>query len=124
MAFTSGKSNAGTDDRKCIQLVVDGQPKLKTLPNLKGNDYQSNKGDLWKLSLKDFFGFTNCTKARDIEEISIVNAGSNGWNIDSIVTFAVHDKHTYQLSSVNLDVFRWVDSDNAYEKVFPLTLTL
>ena len=124
MAFTSNKSNAGSDDSKDILLVVNGKHSLKRLPDLKGDDYLSNKGDLWKLSMTDFFGFTNCISTREIQKIAVVNSGSDRWNIDSIVTYAVYDQYFYEQSSVDLDIFRWVDSAEASQEEFQLTVTL
>lgn len=123
MAFTSNKSNGGSDDSKDILLVINGQHVLRRLPDLKGDDYLSNKGDLWKLSMTDFFSFTDCVSTRDIQGIAIVNSGDDGWNIDSIVTYAVYNQYFYEQTSVDLDVFRWVDSDTVSNEVFQLTLT-
>ena len=34
-----------------IELKVNGVRHKGNLPNLVGNDYQKNKGDLWKISV-------------------------------------------------------------------------
>ena len=124
MAFTSGITHSGSDDGKNIHMKIKGIEKTKRLPNLPGDDYLSNKGDLWKLSLRKFFGFSGCIKVGDVEEISLLNAGTDGWNIDSIVTYLVADRNTYQQSSIDLDIFRWVDDKVANAQKVTLTLTV
>ena len=54
MAFTSSLSDAGSDDSKDILLRVNGTQSQKRLPDLRGDDYDRNKGDLWKLSISAF----------------------------------------------------------------------
>ena len=124
MAFTSGISDGGSDDRKNIHMKIKGIEITKRLPNLPKDDYSKNKGDLWKLSLRRFFGFSGCTRVDDVEEISLFNAGTDGWHIDSIVTYLVADRYTYQQSSVDLDIFKWVDDRIANAQKVSLTLTV
>ena len=54
----------------------------------------------WKLHLKNYFGFSGCIITKDIEGITIIHGGKDGWNIDSIVTFLVVDESYWELSSV------------------------
>ena len=89
MAYTSDRKYAGADKSHKIRLQVKGLTSTKTLPDLPQDDYLSNKGDLWKLHLTDFFGFTTCIKINDIQRITILQGSNDGWNIESIVTFAV-----------------------------------
>ena len=124
MAFTSGRSRGGSNDRKNIHMKVKGIEITKRLPNLPKDDYSKNKGDLWKLSLGHFFGFSGCTRVDDVEEISLFNVGTDGWHIDSIVTYLVADRNTYQQSSVDLDIFKWVDDKIANAQKVTLTLTV
>ena len=124
MAYTSDLSRADSSDSKIILLRVNGSQSQKILPNLPGDDYERNKGDLWKLSIPAFFGFPGCVTAKDVKTIGIINAGSDGWNIDSIVTFLVADQHHYQLSSVDLDIYQWIDDNHPHAQVYLLSLTL
>ena len=124
MAFTSGRSHSGSDDSKIILMKVDGIHITKRLPNLPGDDYSSNKGDLWKLNLRSFFGFSGCTTVDKVQEIAIINSGTDGWNIDSIITYLVVDRRTYQQSSVDLDIFQWVDDEITNAQKFVLSLTI
>ena len=95
--------------------------QTKVLPKL-AKDYSTSKGDLWKLSIRDFFGFQGCVKIGDIEGVYIVASNSDGWNIDSIVTFAVYNKNYWEVTSQDLNVYRWVDNDYPSQSVFPLSL--
>ena len=91
------------------------------MPDLPGDDY--SKGDLWKLSIKEDFGFSGCTTKKDIQGIAILAGGNDGWHIDSIVTYVAVNEHNWELSSVDLDVNRWVDGDSS-SKDKRLTLNL
>ena len=124
MGFTSGVSDGGSDDFKIILIKVDGIERTRRLPNLPGNDYSKNKGDLWKLSFRQFFGISGCIKVNEVKEIALINSGRDGWHIDSIVTYLVADRFTYQQSSVDLDVFHWVDDKIANAQKLTLTLTI
>ena len=125
MAFTSSLPFAGSDRLHLIQLKVNGVISEKYLPNLPRDDYEPHKGDLWKLDLKNYFGFSGCIKTKDIEGITIIHGSNDGWNIDSIVTFVVVDKYYWELSSADLDVKQWIDGDGStsHEK-YSLSLTL
>ena len=50
--------------------------------------------------------------------------GSNdGWNIESIVTFAVVDLNNWELTSADFNVYQWIDGDDAEaHKEFTLSL--
>jgi len=125
MAFTSNLRHAGSDRLHYIQLKVNGATKQKYLPDLPKDDYEPHKGDLWKLHLKDYFGFNDCVKPKDIEGITIVQGSNDGWNIDSIVTFVVVDQYIWELSSVDLDVNQWIDGDGSTsDEKYTLSLTL
>ena len=52
--------------------------------------------------------------------------GSNdSWNIESIVTFAVVDKSSWELISSDFNVFQWIDGDYGEDrKEFTLSLCL
>ena len=125
MAYTSGVNYAGSDESHVIELKVKGSTYRKTLLNLPGDDYSPLKGDLWKLDLRAFFGVPSnaCVKRADIEGIALLAGSSDEWNIDSVFTYAAYDNQQHQLTSVDLDVYRWLDTDSlpAY-KHFQLTL--
>ena len=82
-----------------------------------GNDYTSNKGDLWELSLS-----SGCIKISEIQRVSVIENGNDGWNIESIVTL-VSDSTNIQVLTQNFDVNRWIDGDgDASHRQFDLTL--
>ena len=104
MAFTSDLSGASSDTSHSIKLHYNGREKTMALYDRPGDDYMSNKGDLWELTL------SGCIKIRDIQRVSIVANGNDGWNIESIVTL-VSDSSNIQVLTDNFDVNRWIDGD-------------
>ena len=125
MAFTSDQPNAATLDTKIIQMEVNTEIREKPLPFSRGFTYTRSKGDLWKLNMIEFFGFaTSCITEDEVKRIEIINEGSDGWVIDSIVTYLVIDNRHYKQSSVDLEVFREIDDDTPEHRTFELHLTL
>ena len=123
MAYTSGMNGAGAGSSHRISLQVRGSTSTKYLPDLPGDDYSPNQGDLWKLDLGIFFEFTGCIRINDIDNISILEGSNDGWNIDSIVTFAVVDQNSWELTTADFNVFQWIDGDSAaYDREFTLSL--
>ena len=96
------------------------------MPDLPEDDFSRNRGDLWKLDLEADFGFTGWIIVDDIERISILHSSNDGWNIESIVTFAVVDKSSWELISSDFNsVFQWIDGDYGEDrKEFALSLCL
>lgn len=125
MAYTTNQSKDGIVLSHKIELTAKGVTKSKLLPNLPGKDYATLKGDLWKLGIEDYFGFTGCITKSDIQSISILAGNNEGWHIDSVITFVAFDEHNWELSSVDLDANRWIDGDSldAY-KQFSLNLVI
>ena len=122
MAFTSGKSGAGSDGDFRIYVRLNKTRAARRLPDLPGDDFESNKGDLWKLPLEDFFGFTGCVTLIDFRAISLVEATTDGWNIDSVVTFVLTADYYWDLLSVDLDVFQTIDGDEGEDRRFVLSV--
>ena len=79
---------------------------------------------MWKMSLSSFWtGFSGCITFNDVEGVAIIAANDDGWNIDSIVTFARDSANNFQLNTQNFEVYRWVDGDGAVShKRFDLKL--
>ena len=97
-----------------IELQAKEVTKTQTLPDLPGDDYSSSKGDLWKLSIEDYFGFTGCITKKDIQGIALLAGNNDGWHIDSIVTYVAVNKFNWELCSVDLEANRWVDGDSLH----------
>ena len=125
MAYTSDKLFSGSDSKHRIEVQANGLTKIEDLPDLPENDFSPSKGDLWKLSISDFFGFTGCITRNDIQGVAILAGSNDGWNIDSIVTYVASSEHDWKLTSVDLDVDRWIDqnSESSYKR-FQLTLVI
>ena len=108
-----------------IELQAKGITKTQILPDLPGDDYSSSKGDLWKLSTEDYFGFTGCITKKDIQGIALLVGNNDGWHIDSIVTYVAVNEFNWELSSIDLEANRWVDGDSLHTyKRFTLTLVI
>ena len=115
----------GADLRHKIELQAKGITKTQILPDLPGDDYSSSKGDLWKLSIEDYFGFTGSITKQDIQGIALLAGNNDGWHIDSIVTYVAVNEFNWELSSVGLEANRWVDGDSLHTyKRFALTLVI
>ncbi len=111
LAFTSDLDHAGSDKSHEVVMSVKGVVGMTVLPNLPGDDYLKNKGDLWKLSLKNDFHVTySCVKKGDIDWIEIEEHSNDGWNIASIVTF-LRDGSLYEVATIDFNVNRWIDGD-------------
>ena len=118
MLYTSDLGDTGAGDPHRIRLQVKGSASTRILPHLRG----SKAGDIWKLHLTDFFGFTGCITINDIDRISILKSSSDGWNIESIATFAVVSEY-WELTSADFNVIQRVDGDSEDDcKEFTLSL--
>jgi len=125
MAFTSDLRTAGSDGSHAIELRARQLSIKKYLYNLPKDDFEPHKGDLWKLSIRHYFGFTQCIRARDINHIKIQQASNDGWNIESVVTFVIFDNGGWQLSSADFNVYQWIDGNKLpSHKEFKLNLVL
>ena len=122
MAYTSGIPSAGADAPHKIRFQAKELSSIKTLPDLPQDDFLAHKGDIWKLNLRTFFGFTTCVTMNDIQP-SILQGNNNGWNIESIVTFAVVNQTIWEMTSADFNVYQWIDGDSdATMKEFSLSL--
>lgn len=135
MAFTSGLSSADVNgnERHEIEIGVAGDTRHVILPDLPGTEYRKNKGDLWELSLQNDFQFpASCIKPEDIEHIALEERSNDAWNIQSVITVFKSTDDQYQVASVDVNVFRWIDGDGDYpgnpaphnDRHFELTLVI
>ena len=111
LAFTSGSNSAGSDGSHAVRVRAAGQTRSILLPNLPGDDYERNKGDLWKLTFSGNFGFSGCVTKSSIEYVYIDAADNDGWNIDSIVTYVGAPGNGFMELTQDFNVFRWIDSN-------------
>ena len=111
-------TDTGAGNPHRIRLQVKGSASTRNLPNLLA----SKMGDIWKLSLTDFFGFTGCITKNDIDHISILQSSSDSWNIESIVTFAVVSEY-WELTSADFNVTQRIERDSE-DKCREFTLSL
>ena len=108
LAYTSNVKDSQTAGNHEIELKANGLAKTA-----KFSDFPDKlRGNLWTLSLADDFGFAGCIRKKDVQGIAILPGNTNGWNIESIVTYVAGYKDDWELSSVDLDVNRWIDSNS------------
>ena len=123
MAFTSGVDDAGSDTSHIVEVQAAGQVRSVVLYDRPGDDMQKNKGDLWKIDFSDFHFTVGCITIDEINGVSIVENGNDGWNIDSIVTMVKDDDGGVEALTQDLDVFCWIDGDDLPQyRRFDLTL--
>lgn len=117
MGITSKLPGAGTNDNAHrIELKVKQRSAIiKYLPDNPRDDYWPGKGTLWMLGMRSFFGLTGCIKRSDITGIAIVEGNNDGWNIESILTYAIYTSRRYLLTSVDWDANKWIDGDSRPE---------
>jgi len=115
MAFTSGLRSAGSDrdHRIFVRTKYKSMLSSRFLPDLPDDDYERNKGDLWKLPISFFFDDPGCIELHEIEAVHLVGGTGDGWNIDSVVTFALSEDYYWALLSVDFDVFQWIGRNRA-----------
>ncbi len=131
MAHTASHVNAGTNEEHEVEMIANGQTRSYILqdPQAPADGYERFKGDLWKISVKNDFGFTGCVNKGDIKSIAIEQHSNDGWKIDSIVTILRDDysggNKAYEVATVDMDVNRWIDGNGAIShRRFELTLII
>ena len=119
MAFTSNLKWAGSDTSHRIELRYNGGVKTMDLYDRPGDDYMPNKGDLWELSL------SGCIRVPELQSVSIVENGNDGWNIESIVTLVSDSTKKIRVLTRNFGVNQWIDGNGATSHTrFALSLSL
>ena len=112
MAFTDGNTYAYTRNYPFIELTVDGETQSVQLPGLEEFTFKRNKGDLFKIELSDFNFVADCIQKRDVDKVAVVAGGTDGWLIDSIVTFLrAEEDDSFTLLSSDIDVDQWIDGN-------------
>ena len=101
---------------------------IETYTELSGYDIVSS--DFWdrsanelQLNLQSDFRFTTCVRKRDIKRVSIVPLSTDGWNVQTIVTFVCDPFSDCSLLTQDLDINYWVDSDGSQDGA-PLELSI
>ena len=121
MAYTSDGATSQTKDdvNHEIELTADGK-RVASLANLPSE----SRGNLWKLSLVDDFGFAFCIRKKDIQSIAIIADNNDGWKIDSIVTYVAASEHSWELSSVDVNANKWIQQNDLSRRRFDLNLVI
>lgn len=114
MAFTSGVKGAGSNDSPHLTLAVGTETRTVTLYDRPGDDMDKDKGDLWEFSISKLLLKDTCVEKADFKKITLENGGSNGWNIESIITF-LRSGNSYDMLTADMHINRWLDSDRGLE---------
>ena len=56
LVFTSGENDSESSHPHNIEVVAENQTRLIALPDREG-DYETHRGDIWKLHIYDDLGF-------------------------------------------------------------------
>ena len=110
MAFTSDLDAAESDTSHSIQIQSNGVVRTLSLYDRPGDDFVANKGDIWDIGFSSFGFSDSCIRIPEIDRVSIVENGNDGWNIGTIVTL-VSDSSNYQVLTQDFNVNRWIDGD-------------
>lgn len=111
MVFTATTTNSESNGDFSIEVRIKKVTHKLTLPALPGGTKTKGKGDMWKFNMSQFGFEFPCIHADDIEEIAIEEDTSDGWNVDSIVSFIGDSDGGFQLATVDMDIAQWIDHD-------------
>ena len=112
MAFTSGSSDAGSDDSPYLFLYLfTNEHSSARFSDRPGNDMSKNKGDFWIFNLYTDLGLSDsCITKDDVQSIVIHNGGNDGWKIESVMTtLASGTQYTVVTADIHLN--KWVDGN-------------
>ena len=104
-------SGSGSDARYNVQLQSNGAVRTVTLSDRPGDDYLSNKGDLWRMSFSSFGFSDSCIRIPEIHRVSItVSSITDNWNIESIVTLVSDSISNLEVLTRDFGINRWVNT--------------
>ncbi len=106
--------DAGTDHFHRLELELhSGSTYTATLYDIDPNIDQNTKGksDYWKLSIYFGFGLVSCLSWSDIQSISVLEGGNDGWLIDSFVTVLKGVYGGERILSIDVEAHRWIDGN-------------
>ena len=108
MTFTSDRNDAESTDNFDLELEVNGDTYIAEFGTTT-----KDGGQLWKFAISDFHNIPSCVTKQDIEEIAIEEDTDDAWNIQSVLT-VLRAGGDYELATMDMDVFQWVDGDNTF----------
>ncbi len=111
--------SGGTDDLHRLELQLgSGSTYTATLYDIDPDIDQNTKGkgDFWKLSISNTnngFGipYYPCLLWPDIQSISVLEGGNDGWLIDTIVTVLKGAYGGHRMLSIDVEADRWIDGN-------------
>ena len=112
--FTSGRFGAGTKSRSLyigLQLY-NHVIKYVQLYNRPGNDFEGNKGDIWKLSAKKFG--RRCISKGWLRRVMLMYRGGDDLIIQSVITKLGTSKRAKEVLTSNMHVERKMSPKHRY----------
>ena len=108
---TGKKINAGSSSPHKIQL------SLRDGTLLQGTVCPSTKNAPYLCTLSFATGFnagSKCVDIMDIDQVSLIAGGNDGWYIASISTYAKTSTSRYIPLTKNDNLYKWLDGNNLY----------
>ena len=123
IAITGTTQNSQTVHPPFLEMTVDSETQRIQLPTVTGDEFQRGRGDLWTFDIAEFGFSDTCIEVEDVEGLAVVEGGTDGWLIASIVTQVLNDDGEYEVLSSDLGADRWIDGNGGEQrKRFDLTL--
>ena len=117
-AKTGTVGNTGSDDSPFIEIDAVSQVRSLRLPDLPADDYTEGKVDMFRIPMGDFgfsvytwSGVSSCVRPSDIQRITIVEGGDDGWNIEHILVTGIMYNGQFDMLAENMFANRWIDGD-------------
>ena len=123
MAFTTNTMNSLTTDPPFLELTVAGETEAIQLTTETGREFQRGQGDMWAFDIDDFGFNQECLEADDVEGVALVEGGTDGWHIASIMTLVLDTDGEYLVLTSDIGIDRWIDG-NGSQDIRRLELTL
>ena len=116
LVFTADDEYADSSDKHLVELTVRDEVKRVALPDI---NYEREHGYFLTLDLRDFEftdKFDRCIRRGNIEGISLVESGNDGWLVESVVTLLEDEDGDTWLLSSDIGAHRWIDGDSLDER--------
>ena len=123
IAITAATQNSRTTDPPFLEMTVGSEVKSLQLQMMSGNEFQRGKGDVWNFDMAEFGFSQSCIEVGDVDGLALVEGGTDGWKIASVVTLVTDDDGQVSLLSSDTGADRWIDGNGGEERRrFDLTL--
>ena len=123
IAITGDTQNSFTRHPPFLEMTIGVETGSVQLQPVNGDEFERGRGAVWTFNTADF-GFTDrCIEVDDVDGLAVLEGGTDGWNIATIVTQVLDDDGDFSVLSSDIGVDRWIDGNGGEErKRFDLTL--